>query len=666
MTREEDDDEDDEPATIVKRKPSKKRPRQNVIRSFDVEEEDVTIKKKTKKDKRKKGLGFGGAPALVPPEDEKEEEENEPSSLYNKDALAALKSKQSFRQQENLPETKKIENVVAAGSSKEQPRKQQEESFIALNDSHGEPVSILTGADAEATLLDTEQDSKPPPSTTEVIPDDDESDWEAQVTKRAGLNPAPSKRKTTPRNTKSLDDLRDQLSSTLSTVQTRNDDIQSAFNRRRVEVHAADDQVQEHQRALLSAGEALEYYQELRLNITNHVGALRALREKLQPLQEARRQVSSMQSGRMLWTEWENDVVAVLRPEVVLGRQPPADPQETAEMIVDEFGRDMKSQHVMAREKRLQQRETARRQGGLDGSDPGQILLHAEREEVDQRLDALQEALSVALEEMDDSYTSLEHLLRLFREWSTKYAQEYQSCHAGMSLADLASVLIQVDLLSSHYPLAIKSSFPNLDILKEQQEQVTATVALEETTLYRTVDKVLIPVFQDVLPHYNIHSTHETKSMTLYYTEVQKLLPTKNILMSQLSHQVIDHLTKGLNDLCIPVVSNTAFDDDNTKAVVEATEFATQIQVTRIQTIVSNLFTYWIPLLQQPVLTEAVLDFLSSPFLSLVSSFGNEERTKSEMRRIWGHVEPYLLEPEYMVAMAPLQAAATVYELTDA
>eukprot|EP00545_Synedropsis_sp_CCMP1620_P014936 CAMPEP_0119029236 /NCGR_PEP_ID=MMETSP1176-20130426/40376_1 /TAXON_ID=265551 /ORGANISM="Synedropsis recta cf, Strain CCMP1620" /LENGTH=133 /DNA_ID=CAMNT_0006985557 /DNA_START=8 /DNA_END=406 /DNA_ORIENTATION=+ len=133
------------------------------------------------------------------------------------------------------------------------------------------------------------------------------------------------------------------------------------------------------------------------------------------------------------------------------------------------------------------------------------------------------------MDDMDEQYASLSNLASLFQEWHRQQPQDYASCHAGMSLADLASVLIHVDLFSTHYPLnwtaSAGQSFLSMDVLQQMSFDGTA---LEETPLYRTVDKILIPVFENVLEQYNVHSLHQTKSMTTYFQEMSKLLPGNN------------------------------------------------------------------------------------------------------------------------------------------
>jgi NTP pyrophosphatase (non-canonical NTP hydrolase) len=327
-------------------------------------------------------------------------------------------------------------------------------------------------------------------------------------------------------------------------------------------------------------------------------------------------------------------------------------------MVVDEFGRDVKSQHVLARERRFQRRSEIRKQQHHGPQVPA-LTSPIEQQEMNERRDALRQALRIALDDMDEEFASLSNLAALFQEWHRKQPQDYASCHAGMSLADLASVLIHVDVFSTHYPLnwTASGSFPHMDVL----QQMAFNEGLEETPLYRTVDKILIPVFEDVLEQYDMNSLHQTKSMATYFRDMSKLLPEGNILLDKLTSQVVDWLRRGLQDMVIPIINKeSSASDENDVVLIEAITYATKTQVSRIQTILSNIFIYWVPLLGDR-LADPMLDFLSSQFLYLVSSL--ESPTKV-FRAVWPTLKEtqWLNRPELMVAAAPLRAAAAAFE----
>ena len=419
----------------------------------------------------------------------------------------------------------------------------------------------------------------------------------------------------------------------------------------------AEEEVQKYQSALHDAGEALEYYQEIRHSLTDYVGALRDLQHRLQPLQDALRQTVL---GDDRWKDWECDAISVIKNAgfliEVVGRQPPAELE--AEIVVDEFGRNMKAQHVMARERRFQQRiKILESRKYMDGYESDALQSSHELEELNERRSALREALQVALEELDDNYSSLPKLISIFEEWHKKQPQDYDSCHAGMSLADLASVLIQVNLCSTHHPLnwtQVGRGFPFVPFL----QAMSFDGNIEETPLYRTIDKVMIPVFVDVLNQgaYNVHSSKQSMSMATYFQELSRLTPPDNILLRTLTNATVDYLHKALHDIAIPIVTKAVAND---AMVTEAMNYATNIQVARIQKIISNIFASWVPALGDR-LADSVVSFCANQFLTLVAS---SEAPKTEFAKVWPQLSQWLDRPQFMVQASRLRAAASSYHL---
>ena len=631
VSRQDDDDEDIEeaPPLVVTSRTAKKRRRPGAILSFGVDGEDF-------KPPKKRGLGFGGVVATHL------EANNEaglsPKTLYDAATIEALKSTQKYKSIDEPPPVK--------GSD-------EGESYIPLNKSHNPPLDILTGDDLEAFLME-EPSEKPPLASTPIVDDDDHavsSKWEAQILRRVGLPSSATM------GTKSLDDLRGQISDTLSQLQEREDDVRQAYKRRQVEVTFAEEQVQSYQTALHDAGEALEYYQEMRLALTDHVGALRELKQRLQPLQEALRQTAL---GDDRWKDWECDAVSVIKKAghliAVVGRQPPTELE--ADIVVDEFGRNMKAQHVMSRERRYLHRvKIHENRSDVNGYESDALQNPSEVEELNERRRALRKALQVALDEVDDDYSSLPMLTSIFALWHKKQPLDYASCHAGMSLADLASVLIQVNLCSTHHPLywsEIGSDFPFVSLLKDMSFDGN----LEETPLYRTIDKVLIPVFVDVLHQgaYNVHSSKQSVSMATYFRQVVRLIPPGNVLLSTLTNETVDYLGKALHDIVIPVVCKAVTND---AMVAEAMGYATTIQVARIQKILSNIFVFWVPILGDR-LANSILGFCANQFLALVASL---ESPKTEFAKVWPQLSHWVDQPEFSVEASPLRAAASAYQL---
>jgi hypothetical protein len=126
-------------------------------------------------------------------------------------------------------------------------------------------------------------------------------------------------------------------------------------------------------------------YQVLREDLTSWVGALRELRGKIMPLQEALHKVERI--GGNWWTEWQDDVVSILCKAGILyhvvGRQP-LDEEVPIIMVVDEFGRDVKSQYALQREKRVRYRRAIRKQRTVRDEDPDALISDGEQIEMNE------------------------------------------------------------------------------------------------------------------------------------------------------------------------------------------------------------------------------------------------------------------------------------------
>ena len=153
------------------------------------------------------------------------------------------------------------------------------------------------------------------------------------------------------------------------------------------------------------------------------------------------------------------DVVHVLHAnqqlQQCLGRAVPESDESVSQ--VDEFGRHIKSQQEVDRERRFVERESALtritespyKDDDVKTDVSSTLMSPSNQEEYQQRLDALQGALDVVLEQVDESYLSLKDLIQVFQQWSQKYPQDYSNCFADLSLGDMASILVQVDLVKS-------------------------------------------------------------------------------------------------------------------------------------------------------------------------------------------------------------------------
>ena len=726
ITSHDDDDDEDEKqqqgdgnekdgevsAVIQARKKAKKpRKRVGVIRSFAVEDDDDDDddddapgrrrKKKKKKKTTIRGLGFGGAPvSSTTVEDEKDGED---TASYGAKALEALKAEQHVFQrnrddQNEMPKKGKIDVAVPPSGQQEGNKDSTKAlpAFIPLETDESTHPTILTGEDAMD--FDNNKTSDRLPEEQQVNKEEEEEDkkvllddtpeasaWEAEISRRAGVSVEEetgwnkeSKAEDSVVH-KSLSQLHQQVQDTIVQLKTHQEDVENSFNRRQVEVNHATAELQRHEAELKQAGTAIEFYQELRVELTSWVGALRELRTRVTPIQETLRQLEQEHLDRWEW--WENDTIRVLRKsghlDSVLGRQPPhVEEEETVR--VDEFGRDVKSQHVLEMEKRNKQRRKIMEERRIRGDESDAHVTKAEINDLKERRVALNEALDVALNELSDKYSSLENLVALFDKWFVQFPEEYKQCYAGMSLSDLASVLMQVRLCTSHHPLhwenpvSDKDGFPGASELRTMSRMEES---VEETPLYRMVDKVLMPAIEDVLQQkaYNLVSTKHTRSMAAFYRHTTNLLPKSSVLIDKLKAQLVSYFRERLESLAIPITRGaSALSADNVSSDVrDALEYAHRGQLYRIEGMVANLLTHWVPLLggsdnNDGALCQVLLDFISSQFLFLLSSL-RDETSKLEAGRVFGNIWTHLQKtgwlerPGNMLQAAPIRAAATVY-----
>lgn len=703
-TRDDDDDDESPDETSVKlpSRKKKKKARPTVISYHDDEEEEeqVAPPNAKKKKKKKRGMGFGGAPIEVPAQtkdeamngNDQEEGAGEPSTFYGKDELNKLKSQQKLKPREEpvAADSMNTTDEHAASSSMPPPPSDPTNhkntnslpSFIPLSGKHHHEHTILTGD--EALDYEMKQQSAPLQTTTEdMILDaqqaEESSAWEAQVASRAGVRTAATRTlPTTPKTsdssstTTSLTKLRAQVKSTLTQLELQTEDVQNARARRQVEVTQAQEELQRQEAELQQAGTALEFYQVLRQDLASWVGALRELRTKIQPLQQALHQVERLGGNR--WTDWQDDVISILREAKllvrILGRQPEQQ-QDNVEVttVVDEFGRDVKSQYVLQRDKRVRVRRDIRKQRSVCDDDSDALLSDGEQAELKTRRNALREALHVAMEDVDEEFTMLSNLIRIFSKWASTYPEEYRQCFASMSLADLASILIQADLCSTHHPLRWQNGDENEE-LPWLQDLATIpvgdTTEEEDTPSYRMADKVLLPIFLELLDEgaYHIISSKESRSLAAFYQRICGMFLSDNALTQLLTERIVKYLKKGLDNIAIPILKADAkVEESHCVDVQEAVHYATSGQVRRIEKVLCNVLTFW----KLDAMSGPTLDFLTTRYLFLLSSLPDKQAASESFARVWSALGPtgWLERPELMLQAAPIRAAAGVYGIQN-
>ncbi|CAB9506978.1 mitochondrial transcription termination [Seminavis robusta] len=721
-----------------KSKKSKKKKKGMVVRSFQVgggdgddggEASGALLHSKPKKRKRQGGLGFGGAPTVKVHDDDDDfataNDNDNPqdygSSSYGRESLEKLKQQQQYKavaedekkvsEDHDEPTTTSIRV-----ENKEDPS--LDGDYVPLDGR--EPSTILTGD--EALEFDSENFEKQTKtqraaqdhfySVTEesnILDSEDNqqqaqeaSAWEAEITRRAGVSSGGGDNKqstnsltNTPSSSSamSLAKLRSQFQSTIAQLETQTSDTERACERRRVELSQTEAELERQQNELKDSGKALEEYQQLREDVTFWAGALRDLKAKVQPIQDALIDLETEIASPTKQQDWEDDMCAVLHQagllDQVLGRQPPDFVFEDTTSYVDEFGRDVKSQHAMNREKRMRRLiEIQQNHAQSTSSGPSQIFMDdSDIETFQLRRSALRKALDVALEDLEEEYTRLSGLASIFRKWENTYTDDYKQCFANLSLGDLASVLIQVDICKLDAPgvvgwlegfSASSSKGESNDSFGWLRQMGEKDGVPSDEVIDRVVEKVYIPIFDNLLGKsgYNVANHAQSRSLGALHDRLSKLIGSRqHKKFRAITHEVFDYIKKSLDNVALAVLKNveppSLVDGDDQQEGEQlrlAMHGATDDQLTHVTSLLVNVVKYWASILtNEEGGADFVLDFISTKYLFLLSSLkGRTEKTTEEFSKVWVAVQDtkWLEQPGRMLQAAPLRAAALVFKVS--
>jgi len=760
------------------KKNSQKKKKGLVIRSFefgdagDDDDDERKSSKKTQKGRKRKriGLGFGGAPLTKDQNDgsnddgyEKDQNDTHQSknrtvfSVYDKEALNKLKQEQKYKVpvvQEDSFETTAVPQSSMEKAVDETHRGASGtpalDDYIPLTGKDNANM-ILTGD--EALLFEDRNNNNNNPNEqrredhfdtvmkdANFLDNDEEqqeaqeaSAWEAEITRRAGIqgttstkmNPQSATHSTsykvgqqssshTDSNTTSavsLSKIRNQIQSTISQLELQHNDVDRASARRRTELSQTEAELQRQENELKDSGKALEDYQQLREQLTYWTGALRELKDKVQPIQEALIDLDADIANLSEWKDWEDDMCAILHQagllDRVLGRQPPDFVFEQSTTFVDEFGRDVKSQHAMNREKRTKKRlEVQSRREQAVNEDNSDALVDPEGVEMfRQRRIALGKALDISLEELEEDYTEFAKLVAIFRKWRASYPEDYRQCYANLSLGDLAGVLVHVELCKVRSSpgnckgwldgLSSDGDAYNSYGLFQWAQELTlqgdannpeSSLPLEEA-IGRVVEKCFIPVLTNALDKsaYNLVSKKQSRSLSLLYAKLFDLKSERSVPgLEALTSRFVDYLRSSLENVAIVILNkadidsttNTSMADDKDDSrcfkkpeVKDAIRGATAGQLHRLSKMLVNILTYWSRQLQGKEckgFEDFLLDFLSSKYLFLLSSLrGRSDGITEAFLSVWNLLQTtkWLDQPGRMLQAAPLRAAAVAFNV---
>jgi hypothetical protein len=710
--------------------------------SFSLDEGDDHLNKYRNK-KKLRGMGFGGI--VQEDVDIKENDENDltksrydldetgSSSLYSKSQLEKLKSEQK---KYDLPVDKvanKDDNAdkvplkdlpsfieLPPQPSKHKPMSPAEEDFISF-DTH-----ILSGDEALRHMkehlenddeigpnapFDNRIQSLPTDSTTakealkgyiEQIDEEKESkSWEDEVARRAGISfysdsvssNIPTKKET---EQQLLSKVKGTINSAIENFRLQENDLATKISRQRLEAESATKEAEKNEDELRSIGSMFEYYQQLRSNLVDWIGALRHLVEKLNVIEEAIKdllvEISVKRVSRR--REWEDDCVVILQEnrllDCVIGRQPSILEDKKDIPDVDEFGRDIRSLESLARAKRkserLRRREECRYQENDEIYDYGSDneMMHYEEGRL-----ALADAVQVVLDELNEEYSSLAALLGLFDSWKSRSEDDYKQCYASFALRHFASILAEAEV------------YKTMDLACLIKEQSGHPQSIQEFSWFRTIrDSSLIKDTKEGGPE-EIYS--HLARIFLWNTLKINIRGTKNdtvtetvLVLDILSHKQCTAVGKFyesisryfekdadklvnyfcayvdsyIQDFAVPIIVRTskladALDGDSD--LKEAIKYSTLNQLQIFGRILYNTVTIFYPVLSysESLAKYCLMDIIAHRILPIVESslLVYPDQTKSEFQSIFQTVKNAGLidSSALMMASAPLRAASVRY-----
>ncbi|KAL3826319.1 hypothetical protein ACHAXA_003643 [Cyclostephanos tholiformis] len=474
--------------------------------------------------------------------------------------------------------------------------------------------------------------------------------WEETMARRAGVLPpktttttdgnggrARSTRRNAPEST-FLKKIRASLQPTLSNLGDVLSDLETGISRHQSTLSSANDELTRHQSNLKKHGEALEYYQGLRVDLATWMGALRELNNMVDNVEEARRlleaHITWMRMERFL--EWANDCTEVLETHGLLrGRvagvndDVAASGSVRATAYLDEFGRDLLSMSSIARVKRWNLRRTRRRkrlQDDMSDSEDRMSSLKistessnddnfdvAEIEEWRQRSNAIQQAILIIPNLVKDDYLSISNLCSLFFGWERMYPDDYANSYAEISIIRMLEVLAKLecekwDVLNLHggsSPCLEITQFNWVQSLETETTRVVGGTSTKfscpKAILLEVVKKVVLGRILDVFSFQD-----ETKG-------------------GAKQHGIFDPFSEiQTKRLCLMVKSIFAFflkfSEENARIFCEET-------AEKLLTALLSLLRYYIGKLTVPIMDASKIIFTENEFATKDSSTGLDSET---------------------------------------
>jgi hypothetical protein len=517
-----------------------------------------------------------------------------------------------------------------------------------------------------------------------------EEEWQDQVARRAGV--ATARNGTTrPRDNvtapgKTPDSLLRNVQATLQVLRQEQHDLSTRRQRRQADLLSAQAELARYQNELAMAGRFVEEYQVLRADLAAWVGAMRQLQAYLTPLLDRLVAVVARRAARDVWRTWQDDAIGAVTllnlVDHVVGRLVVVSPLENLP-TVDEFGRDLKSQQALAREKRLRRHYTVWEEWSSQDHVELSVLPRAEQDQYTLQWQSCQAALEVALESFEPEYLDLAILFGLFQKWRRSNPQEYEESYASLSVADLTGVLIVKELTVALYGEDNSVTSPSwpppwtVQLRHSVDHRVLSSDGLKQV-----LEKFVTPLITDLLDHQGFSaSSAEQSSRVSKCLRLIQLSFNISEPMEQLLRRLSAYLKDELDAVAMPILVSdarqkvAALSTTSSSAEIKMHQVAlwsaADAQLIMVRDLLRNTLVFFAPLLSfDDSFVAYMLEFLSSKFLMFLSSVHGlgpfEDKTlhvTAVFQAVWAPLQEtrWLHDDQWMIQAMPLRAAAAVY-----
>lgn len=565
--------------------------------------------------------------------------------------------------------------------------------------------------------------------------------WEDTMARRAGVLPSSASSEKSGARTRrhqhkgkssasSIAEIKASLEPTISNLEDVSSDLASSIHRQQSTIASTKDEQSTHQSTVQKHGKALEYYQGLRADLATWMGALRELDTMVTVAEDALRRWEADMSWKRLQRlfEWGEDCTYVLEKKGLLESKFACNDDSEADQPpdVDEFGRSISSMAAMSRMKRFSRRQKmkSQRSAGMQPNSENNIVssLCINEDNVDksdmnewrQRYKALHDAIALIPNSVKDDYRSISNLCSIFLEWQRLHPEDYNTSFAEMSLVNMTSVLVRLELCTRWDMLGLakgieegkswqsvnqisdfrwlqsfqyegsESSLTQGVLLQIIEKEIVARLLRTLTFLDEGID---IQGTDNLYGVYSPFSTEQTEHLCNFVASLLELMSTMEEnstrnrcekVIGSISHSLLSLMKRCIEKMTVPIMNPSnirrekhtfaskdgaiEFDEEINDAII----YASVVQAKELCTLVTNILHFWCPIIEDVVsdlLRFVFTDIISIRIIPVVQTlqkiFGDDnDLGKTIIGDILSAASRLLDKEEWMLQAAPLRVAA--------